>query len=319
MTKCTAIIPYYQHEPGILRRALKSVFAQTHENVEVIVVDDSSPVSAQSELADFSLDQRTRIVVVKQPNAGPGAARNTGLDHLSADTDLVAFLDSDDEWTPDHLANAVAALSLFDADCYWASISGDGDFSYHFGVEGISGMAEVVRLSEHPSVIEVPDLAGVMLKDWAFLHLSCMVIGRPLFSTKRFEATLRLAAEDVLFFCDCVRAAKRTILGEMIGATRGQGVNIFHAIGNDSPQFLKQQFNTWTALDHLENRYAHSPRDRASIHANKQAARRQALWGQVGLMRRRKAPQLGLLAQWAWRDPRILRSALELAVAKISR
>jgi succinoglycan biosynthesis protein ExoW len=36
-------------------------------------------------------------------------------------------------------------------------------------------------------------------------------------------------------------------------------------------------------------------------------------------MRRRRLPQLGQLAQWAWRDPKILRSAVELAVAKIAR
>ena len=47
--------------------------------------------------------------------------------------------------------------------------------------------------------------------------------------------------------------------------------------------------------------------------------RQQALWGQARLVRGRKAPQFGLLAQWAWRDPRILRSAVELAVAKIAK
>jgi len=44
MTKCTIIIPYYQREPGILARALRSVFAQTHPDFEVIVVDDASPL-----------------------------------------------------------------------------------------------------------------------------------------------------------------------------------------------------------------------------------------------------------------------------------
>ena len=67
-------------------------------------------------------------------------------------------------------------------------------------------------------VIELPEMPVVMLKNWSFLHLSCMVIGRPLFRSIRFEAELRLAAEDVLFFCDCVLAANRVILCDAPGA-----------------------------------------------------------------------------------------------------
>lgn len=319
MTKCTVIIPYYQREPGILRRALKSVFAQTHPDFDVIVVDDSSPSPVELELDGLTLPERAVITVIKQPNAGPGGARNMGLDHVPADSAYAAFLDSDDEWTPDHLKNAVAGLSLFDADCYWASITGGDEFYYHFGVAELAEITSVERLSEQPPLVEIPDLAGVMLKNWSFLHLSCMVIGQTLFRKVRFEAALRLAAEDVLFFYDCVRNARRTVLSEASGAVRGEGLNIFHGMDSDSPQFLKQQFNTWVALDRLEGRFAHGPQDRASIESYKQTARRQAIWGQMRLVRRRRLPQLGLLAQWAWRDPKILRSAVELAVAKISR
>ena len=319
MTKCTVIIPYYQREPGILRRALKSVFAQTHPDFDVIVVDDSSPSPVELELDGLTLPEQAVITVIKQPNAGPGGARNMGLDHVPADSAYAAFLDSDDEWTPDHLKNAVAGLSLFDADCYWASITGGDEFYYHFGVAELAEITPVERLSEQPPLVEIPDLAGVMLKNWSFLHLSCMVIGQTLFRKVRFEAALRLAAEDVLFFYDCVRNARRTVLSEASGATRGEGLNIFHGMDSDSPLFLKQQFNTWVALDRLENRCAHEPKDRASIESYKQTARRQAIWGQMRLVRRRKLPQFGLLAEWAWRDPKILRSAVELAVAKISR
>lgn len=319
MTKCTIIIPYYQREPGILARALRSVFAQTHPDFEVIVVDDASPLPAENDVHDFSLEERARITVIKQPNAGPGGARNMGLDHVSDDSAYVAFLDSDDEWLPDHLKNAVAGMSLFDADCYWASIKGGAEFYYHFGVADLAGTTEMVRLSQEPPLVEIPDLTGTMLKNWSFMHMSCMVIGKALFREIRFEAALRLAAEDVLFFYDCVRKARRTVLSEAMGAVRGEGINIFHGMGSDSPLFLKQQFNTWVALDHLESRFPHRDEDRASIEGYKQTARNQALWGQARLLRARKAPQLRQLAQWAWRDPKILRRAVDLAVGKMSR
>ena len=78
------------------------------------------------------------------------------------------------------------------------------------------------------------------------------------------------------------------MLCESVGAVRGEGINIFHGMDSDSPLFLKQQFNTWVALDQLESRFPHGPEDRASIEAYKQTARNQALWGQARLVR---APQ----------------------------
>lgn len=319
MAKFSVIIPYYQKEPGILRRALGSVLAQTYRDFHVIVVDDQSPYPVDDELAPLPAEARDRITVVRQANAGPGGARNTGLEHVPDDANFVAFLDSDDLWTPDHLQNAFVAMTQFGADCYFASITGGDAFYYHFGMAELERSERAVRLFDDPLMIELPELSRVMLKNWSFLHLSCMVLGRPLFETVRFEAELRLAAEDVLFFCDSVLAARRTVLCDAAGAVRGEGVNIFHSIDNDSPQFLKQQFNTWVALDTLEGRFQGRPDEVASIRSYKQTARRQALWSQARLVKRRKVPQVSLLARWFWRDPAILQSVMQLAVGKLVR
>ncbi|WP_324763761.1 succinoglycan biosynthesis glycosyltransferase ExoW (plasmid) [Sinorhizobium meliloti] len=319
MAKLTVVIPYYQKEPGILRRALASVFAQTLEDFHVLVIDDESPYPIADELAGLAQEKRERITVIRQPNGGPGGARNTGLDNVPSDSDFVAFLDSDDVWTPDHLLNAYQSMTRFDADCYWASITGGDAFYYHFGVADLEKSETVTRLSESPLVVELPELQDVMLKNWSFLHMSCMVIGRKLFEKVRFEATLKLAAEDVLFFCDCVLASKRVVLCDAAGAVRGEGLNIFHSIDNDSPQFLKQQFNTWVALDTLEGRYRNRPKAMEAIRSYKHTARRQALWSQARRIKRRKLPQFDLLARWLWRDPRLIGSAAELAVGKLSR
>ncbi|WP_027997535.1 glycosyltransferase family 2 protein [Sinorhizobium arboris] len=319
MAKLTVVIPYYQKEAGILRRALASVFAQTFSDFHVLVVDDESPYPIADELAGLAQEERERITVIRQLNGGPGGARNTGLDNVPADSDFVAFLDSDDVWTPDHLSNAYRSMTRFEADCYWASITGGDAFYYHFGVADLEKSEKVTRLAESPLVVELPELQDVMLKDWSFLHLSCMVVGRRLFETVRFEAALKLAAEDVLFFCDCVLAAKRVVLCDEAGAVRGEGLNIFHSIDNDSPQFLKQQFNTWVALDTLEGRYRNRPNAMAAIRSYKHTARRQALWSQARRIKRRKLPQFDLLARWLLRDPRLLGSAAGLAVGKLSR
>ncbi|MDQ0563382.1 succinoglycan biosynthesis protein ExoW [Rhizobium mesoamericanum] len=319
MATFTIIIPFYQRQHGILSRALASVFSQSFKDVDVIVVDDQSPCSPDADIALLSDEDRARVTVIAQPNAGPGGARNTGLDHVPEATRYVAFLDSDDVWTPDHLANAAKAMEAFGGDCYWASIEGGEEFDYHFGIAALEKEEGARRLWDKPLILDVPDLAGVMLKNWAFLHMSCMVIGRPLFEKVRFDAALRLAAEDVLFFCDCIIAAKRALLCAEDGALRGEGINIFHGVDNASPEFLKQQFITWMALDRLESRFSSRPPEVETIKAHKNTARKQAIWSQIGLLRRRKTPDFRLLARWAARDPRLLQSALQLAAAKFSR
>lgn len=319
MAKFTVVIPYYQKQHGVLGRALASVFSQTLQDFDLVIVDDESPYPIEKELDELSESQRSRIKVVKQANGGPGGARNTGLDNVPAETSYVAFLDSDDIWTPDHLHNAAYSLETFGGECYWASMQASDEFYYHFAISELEDDEGATRLSEKPKVIELPDLATVMLRNWSFLHLSCMVIARPLFEKVRFDPALRLAAEDVLFFCDCILASKRSLLCDDAGAMRGMGVNIFHSIDNTSPEFLRQQFNTWVALDTLQTRFAERPADVASIASYKNTARKQALWSQAGKLRKRKAPELGLLFKWMVRDPAILRAAIELGTGKLAR
>lgn len=317
MATFTIIIPFYQRDDGILRRALASTFSQSFQDFNIIVVDDQSPHSPANELATLSAGQRALITVISQENAGPGGARNTGLDHVPPESRYVAFLDSDDVWAPNHLQNALTAMTALDGDCYWASIEGGEEFDYHFGIAALAKIEGSRRRMETPLVFDVPDIAGVMLDDWAFLHMSCMVIGRPLVDTVRFDAALRLAAEDVLFFCDCMLAAKQVLLCADAGALRGEGINIFHGVDNTSPQYLKQQFITWMALDRLESRFSSRPRKVDVIKAHKNQARKQALWGQVRQIRRRQRPEFGLLARWLVRDPRLIQSALQLVAGKL--
>ncbi|WP_188851798.1 glycosyltransferase family 2 protein [Aureimonas glaciei] len=319
MANCSVIIPYYQKTPGILVRALNSVFAQSYQDFEIVIVDDASPLPVEAELGGFTAAQQSKIRILHQANMGPGGARNTGLAAITPGTQFAAFIDSDDEWTPDHLATAVRAMNRFDADCYFASITGGDAFYYHFDMAKLAETTEVVRLAEDPLILEVPDLSGAMLKNWSFMHLSCLVLGESLFRTARFEAEFRLAAEDVLFFYDCVRTARRTVLSGSTGAVRGEGLNIFHGVDNQSPEFLRQQYNTFVALDTLAKRFDHKPADLASLEGYRETARRQALWGQAGRVKRRKLPEFRLLAEWAWRDPKLLKSVASLAFSKFSR
>src|SRR6476646_7203616 len=109
--RVAVIIPYFQRRSGILRKALRSILDQQGApGLHVIVVDDSSPVSALEETSDTAHSPDFELRIIRQENRGPAAARNRGLDEVPRDIDYVAFLDSDDEWSPAHLRNAARAL-----------------------------------------------------------------------------------------------------------------------------------------------------------------------------------------------------------------
>lgn len=90
------IIPVYQGEDTI-RDCLKSVFAQTFSDVEVIVVNDGSTDRTREILEEYA----DRITIIDQENRGRNAARNRG--HQHARGEYLIFLDADIVMQPDML------------------------------------------------------------------------------------------------------------------------------------------------------------------------------------------------------------------------
>lgn len=90
--KISVIIPIYRVE-DFLPQCLDSVINQTHQNLEIILVDDGSPDSCP-QICDNYAKKDDRIKVIHQQNGGLSAARNTGL--KIATGDFIAFVDSDD-------------------------------------------------------------------------------------------------------------------------------------------------------------------------------------------------------------------------------
>ena len=93
----SVVIPAY-NSGEFLARAIESALAQDYPNKEIIVVDDGSRDNTREVARAFEAQAR----YVFQENAGPGAARNRGIRESKGE--FIAFLDSDDEWTPGRLA-----------------------------------------------------------------------------------------------------------------------------------------------------------------------------------------------------------------------
>jgi len=102
--RVSIVVPVYNAE-RTLAATLRSVWAQTCGDFELLVVNDGSTDGTAALLAGQS-DPRLRVI--SHRNAGVSASRNRGV--AEARGEFVAFLDGDDLWTPDKLQAQVAAL-----------------------------------------------------------------------------------------------------------------------------------------------------------------------------------------------------------------
>ncbi len=100
----SVVIPAYNAEATILE-TIASVRAQTHTDLEIIVIDDGSTDRTRQRVATVADD---RLTLQSYPNAGLATARNRGVQHARGA--FVSFIDADDLWTPDKLASQLAAL-----------------------------------------------------------------------------------------------------------------------------------------------------------------------------------------------------------------
>jgi glycosyltransferase involved in cell wall biosynthesis len=101
----SVIIPAYRAARHIAS-AIDSVLAQTFPDHEIIVINDGSPDIPQ--LLEVLRPYRSRIRYLEQTNQGPSGARNTGI--RAALGTYVAFLDSDDCWSPPYLDEQIRLL-----------------------------------------------------------------------------------------------------------------------------------------------------------------------------------------------------------------
>ena len=97
MPKIAVIIPLY-NKGFTISETLQSVLVQTFTDFEILIIDDGSTDNGVEIVSKFS---DNRIKLFQQENKGAAAARNFGIEKSSGE--LIAFLDADDYWFPNHL------------------------------------------------------------------------------------------------------------------------------------------------------------------------------------------------------------------------
>jgi len=114
----SVVVPLYQVEE-YLAECLDSLLATTYRPLEVVIVDDGSTDRSAAIAATYAA-RFERCRTLTQPNAGLGAARNTGI--RAATGDYLAFLDSDDRVPPEAYAAMVEVLTETGSDFVAGSV-----------------------------------------------------------------------------------------------------------------------------------------------------------------------------------------------------
>lgn len=224
------VIPYYQRKPDLLSRALNSIGGQTllssgQCSIQVVIVDDSSPLPAADELSNFTPSDGLKISIERQPNGGAGAARNAALAMLDDDINVIAFLDSDDMWVPNHLSRAIAALEsgadfyFCDAQRNTAKLSENASQPSWF-IDCLHPIPGTQDLYWYKGPFDLAVVKGMVLTP-------TIVHWRRRNSTARFPSRYFRFGEDQYYWLEYLAEGGSVAYSSAIEVICGQGVNIF--------------------------------------------------------------------------------------------
>lgn len=113
----SVIIPTMDR-PDQLKRAVRSVFNQTYDEIELVIIEEGVPEAKVPTLLSTTKIQPDNLIhIFNEAPSGLAAARNQAAAHCSGE--YLAFLDDDDEWYPTKIEKQVNKLDSSDADvCY---------------------------------------------------------------------------------------------------------------------------------------------------------------------------------------------------------
>ena len=190
-----SVVMATRDRPALFAEAIDSVLAQTHPDVEIIVVNDGSrPESVDAyqpiwDAARARLGERFQVhTLVHRPRGhGQSYSLNFGVGHARGD--YVCFLDDDDKWTDvGHLARAAAAVgsraaAAVPVDLYMANQTAWNSAGQSVGTLWLGTLAdELLARGQRPDAdgvftVTVKDL----MRTTGFCHLNCLVVRRTLF------------------------------------------------------------------------------------------------------------------------------------------
>lgn len=197
-----SVIMIFLNEEAFIQESIESVIAQTYEHWELLLVDDGSGDRSSNIALEYAAQYPNQIVYLEHPdhqNRGMSATRNLGIQHAKGE--YIAFLDGDDVYLPDKLAQQVEimqsqpnAAMVYGHTQDWFSWSGNPqdlqrDLIYDLRVQT-------------NALIEPPLLFNLCLQRKAATPCTCSALVRREIVEKvgGFEESFRGLYEDQVFF-----------------------------------------------------------------------------------------------------------------------
>lgn len=283
--RVAVIIAYYQREPGLLLRAVKSALAQSAGLIHIVVVDDGSPIAAAGEISLLPAEARRQIEIICQPNAGPGAARNRGLAAATGDADFVAFLDSDDEWVPSHIERALAAFDA-GADFYFTDYIPVGSARSTLDICGLTPN-DLANASVGDNLHHYGKRLIDALLSRAPVGTSTVVFRRSILGDHRFPVQFDYG-EDVCFWMLLTERDCNIVFTEKQGAFCGRGVNAAAGVGWGTPTSLRRMSSEIRLHDAISKLFELTKEQRAWSKAWRDEVRKSFITSFLHLVRHRK-------------------------------
>ena len=283
MTETIAIvIPHYQRKAGVLARTLAAMMCQAGPwRPHILIVDDSSPAPAAAELSGLDPAWLDRIQIIHQPNAGPAAARNTGLAAIETTFDFIALSDCDDVWPAYHLQDAMSALR-HGYDFFFGEHVREGRDLTQFARVGINPADHDLLDADRQIFGWKGEFVGIVLRH-PLVGLSTVVYRAARFPGMRFNDSVGLA-DDLLFAVDVASTGAPVAFGARCQAVYGLGDNlsVVQAWRSNKALFSIASIARYHAT--LARRRGLRPADRRFIENRLHAARRDFAFTALAMM-----------------------------------
>jgi glycosyltransferase involved in cell wall biosynthesis len=198
----SCIIIFFNAEK-FFEEAIESVFVQTYDNWELLLVDDGSTDSSKYIARHYAEKYPEKVSYLEHEahqNRGMSASRNLGIRHSKGD--YVALLDADDIWLPQKLEQQVAILEqhpeaamVYSSTYVWYSWTGNPKDAQRDWEKGLGGFTP-------NSLVQPPTLLILLLQSKAHTPGTCSVLMRRglIEDVGGFEESFRNLYEDQAFF-----------------------------------------------------------------------------------------------------------------------
>lgn len=114
-----SIITPCHNSDSVIAQTIKSVFTQTYQNWELLIVDDCSTDNSAKIIKEYAeKDSRIRYFRTDKPSGSPSHPRNIGIENAKGK--YIAFLDSDDVWLPDKLEKQIKFIEANNYDLVYS-------------------------------------------------------------------------------------------------------------------------------------------------------------------------------------------------------